>query len=308
MDKKIPEIEKGKIVIYKSKSGPQLDVRFEQETVWLTQAQIALLFGTQRPAITKHLKNIFNSGELKERSVCSILEHTAADGKKYRTAFYNLDAIISVGYRVNSARATQFRIWATQTLRDYLVKGYAINEKRLTEAREKFEQLKGVVAFLQKKSKTELLRGQEGEIIELLAAYAKTVDILDDYDRGAIGIAKGSKPDFVITQEIARDLVQKISRELKTAGKAGDFFGMERDGSFSSIVGNLYQTFGGEELYPTLESKAAHLLYLTIKDHPFSDGNKRLGSLLFVYFLERCNYLYRQGGEKKINDNAPVRQ
>lgn len=159
--------DQNKIVIYKTaKNEVELSVRFENESVWLTQNQIALLFGTQRAAITKHLNNIFKSGELKRNSVSSILEHTAADGKTYKTQFYNLDMIISVGYRVNSTRATQFRIWATKTLRNYLVQGYAINEKRLLEAKEKFDELQTAIRFLQEKSKTELLVGKEGEIIK----------------------------------------------------------------------------------------------------------------------------------------------
>ncbi len=152
------DFDKGEIAIYKSPNNQiELKVQLKKETVWLTQAQIAALFGTQRPAITKHLKNIFISEELKEKSVCSILEHTAADGKKYKTAFYNLDAVVSVGYRVNSKRATQFRIWATKTLKDYLIKGYAINKKRLLEADNKINQLAEVISFLKKKSKKELL-------------------------------------------------------------------------------------------------------------------------------------------------------
>ncbi|MCU0652903.1 MAG: virulence RhuM family protein [Candidatus Pacebacteria bacterium] len=307
MAKKDLEPKKGEIIIYRSKTGPRLDVHFEQETVWLNLSQIALLFDTDKSGISRHIGNIYESGELKKNSTVAKIATVQVEGKrqiKRSIEYYNLDMIISVGYRVNSVRATQFRIWATNTLRDYLVKGYAINEKRLAEAQDKFRQLQGVVAFLQQKSKTELLRGQEGEIIELLAAYAKTVEILDEYDRGTLAAPKGTKPVFVMTEEIARGLVRKIAGELKGAGKAGDFFGIERDGSFLSIIGNLYQTFGGKELYPTLEAKAAHLLYLTIKDHPFSDGNKRLGSLLFVYFLDRCGSLYRNGGEKKLNDNA----
>ncbi len=148
---------KGEIIIYKTLKGPELKVRLEKETVWLTQAQIALLFGTQRPAITKHLNNIFKTGELDKKSVSSILEHTAADGKRYKTQFYNLDIIISVGYRVNSKRATQFRIWATKRLKDYLIKGYTINEKRLLQAEDKFRELQAAIGFLREKSKHELL-------------------------------------------------------------------------------------------------------------------------------------------------------
>ena len=171
--------QKGEIIIYKtSKNEVALDVRLEKDTVWLTQNQISLLFGTKRPAITKHLNNIFKSGELSKNSVSSILEHTASDGKIYKTRFYNLDIIISVGYRVNSKQATQFRIWATKTLKDHLLKGYTINEKRLLEAKEKFNELQTAISFLQEKSKKELLSGQEGEILNLLSSYAKTLTIV----------------------------------------------------------------------------------------------------------------------------------
>lgn len=187
------------VALYKEGGDIRLDVRLEGETVWLMQAQIALLFGTERPAITKHLNNIFKTGELEKDAVCSILEHTAADGKIYQTAFYNLDAIISVGYRVNSKRATQFRIWATKTLKEYVVRGYAVNEKRLLETKAKSAQLQNAVAFLQRKSKAALLAGQEKEILDLLGLYAKTLTILDEYDKGALREAKGAKGKFVLT-------------------------------------------------------------------------------------------------------------
>jgi hypothetical protein len=177
------EIKKGEIIIYKSDKGPDIKVKLDKENIWLTQDQIASLFGTQRPAITKHLNNIIKEGELKKNSVSSILEHTARDGKKYQTKFYNLDAIISVGYRVNSSRATQFRVWATKTLKDYLVKGYVVNEKRLLEAENKFKELQAAVDFLQQKSKNELLVGQEQEILSLLADYSKTLTHLEQYDK-----------------------------------------------------------------------------------------------------------------------------
>src|SRR3989338_7248512 len=191
--------QKGEIIIYKtSKNEVELKVKLEKETIWLTQNQIALLFGMQRPAITKHLNNIFKSGELKRNSVSSILEHTAEDGKIYRTQFYNLDAIISVGYRVNSQRATQFRIWATGILKKYLTKGYAINRKRLSEAKSKFHELQEAVLFLQKQSKKELLSGQEAELLHLLADYSKTLSLLEQYDKGKLEEYKGKKTKFVL--------------------------------------------------------------------------------------------------------------
>lgn len=292
------------IVLYKEGGDIRLDVRLEKETVWLGTRQMALLFGTQRPAIVKHISNIYKSGELEHDSTCSILEQVAADGKVRKINLYNLDAIISVGYRVNSKRATQFRIWATKTLKEYLVKGYAVNEKRLLETKERFAQLQNTVAFLQRKSRATLLAGQEKEILDLLGIYAKTLTILDEYDKGVLREARGARAKFILAYQECIKVIAEIKHELVAKKEAGDLFGAERGGAFEGIIKGLYQTFGKQELYKTLESKAAHLLYLIIKDHPFSDGNKRIASFLFVYFLDKNNALYRSGGEKKINDNA----
>ena len=299
------DTKKGEIVIYETpKREVKLDVRLEKETVWLTQKQIAILFDTQRPAITKHLNNIFKSGELNKNSVSSILEHTAADGKTYKTQFYNLDAIISVGYRVNSKRATKFRIWATKTLKEHLIKGYTINEKRLLEAREKFKELQTTITFLQEKSQEELLSEHTSEILNLLSSYAKTLSLLEEYDKRKIKVIKGKKAKFILNYQECQRIIMEIKKELIAQRKASELFGQEVGGGFEGVIKGIYQTFGRKELYPTIEDKAAHLLYFTIKDHPFTDGNKRIGSFLFVYFLDKNNYLYRPTGEKKINDNA----
>ena len=299
--------QKGEIIIYKtSKNEVVLDVRLEEETVWLSQAQISKLFGIERSVITKHLNNVFKNGELRENSVCAIFAHTASDGKIYKTQFYNLDAIISVGYKVNSKQATQFRIWATKTLKDHLLKGYTTNEKRLLEAREKFNELQTAISFLQEKSKKELLSGQEGEILNLLSSYAKTLTILEQYDKGELKESKGGKTKFILTYEHCLQIINELRKELVAKKEAGDLFGSERDGSFEGIIRGLYQSFGGKELYPSVEDKASHLLYFIIKDHPFSDGNKRSGAFLFVYFLDKTNFLFKKSGERKINDNALV--
>jgi len=304
------EFKKGEIVIYRSKDGPELKVHLEEDTIWLTQAQIALLFGTQRPAITKHLKNIFTTGELDEKVVSSILEHTtqhgAIEGKTQtkKVKFYNLDAIISVGYRVNSKRATQFRIWATKTLKEHLVKGYTINEKRLLQAKNRLQELQNTISFLKDKSKHELLAGHEQEILNLLANYAKTLTLLEQYDNEKLSLIKKAKSSFVLEYKDAIKVIQTIKKDLITKSEASDLFGQENGEKFQGILGNIYQTFGKKELYPSLEEKAAHLLYFIIKDHPFVDGNKRIASFLFIYFLDKNNFLYRKTGEKKINDNA----
>lgn len=300
------EIKRGEIVIYKSAKGPEIEVKLEKETIWLTQEQISQLFGTQRPAITKHLQNIFKNGELNEKLVSSILEHTASDGKTYKTRFYNLDAIVSIGYRVSSKRATQFRIWATNTLKKYLVRGYAINEKKLLVAKEKFTELQNAVSFLQKKSKHKLLTGQEREILDLLSQYSKSLSIFEKYDKGKLETIKKGELKFVLSYSECLKIIGSIKKDLAAKNEASEMFGSEVNSKFESIVKNIYQAFGGKELYRSVEEKAAHFLYFTIKDHPFIDGNKRIASFLFVYFLERNDYLYRENGERKINDNALV--
>jgi prophage maintenance system killer protein len=298
-------IKRGEIVIYKT-TGKEVDlkVHLEKETIWLSLDQVSMLFGRNKSVISRHIKNIFEKDELNKKSVVANFATTATDGKIYKVDHYNLDVIISVGYRVNSKQATKFRIWATNILKNYLVKGYAVNEKRLLEAREKFKELQTAISFLQKKSKKELLAGQEGELLHLLASYAKTLTILDEYDKGKIKETRGVKSKFALTYENTLRIIAELKKELMTKGEASDLFGQERDGSFVSIIKSLYQTFGGKELYPTIEDRASHILYLIIKDHPFSDGNKRSGAFLFVYFLDKSDYLYRPNGEKKISDNA----
>ena len=300
-------INKGEIVIYQtSKKEVELRVRLEKETVWLTQKQMALLFNKGISTINEHIKNIFREVELKENSVIRKFRITAADGKTYETNFYNLDVIISVGYRVKSLRGTQFRIWATKTLKEHLIEGYTINEKRLLEAREKFKELQTTISFLQEKSQKELLSGQVGEILNLLSSYAKTLTLLNEYDKGKLKEIKGRKAKFVLSYEGCKKIIDEIKKELMMKKEASELFGNEAGRGFEGIVKNLYQTFGSKELYKTIEEKAAHLLYLTIKDHYFTDGNKRIASFLFVYFLDKNNYLYRENREKKINDNALV--
>lgn len=298
-------INKGEVIIYQtSKKEVELKVRFEEETVWLDAHQIALLFGVNRPAIVKHINNIYSSRELDRGPTCSILEQVAADGKIRKMNLYNLDMIISVGYRTNSKRATQFRIWATKILKQYLIQGHAINQTRLLEVSDRFQELKTTIAFLQGKSQRKQLIGQEKEILKLLADYTKTLTVLGQYDTGQLTKPKGEKARFVLHYNICGKIIEEIKKELIAKKEAGNIFGQERNKAFESIVNNLYQTYGGKDLYASLEEKAAHLLYFTLKDHPFLDGNKRIGSFLFVYFLDKNNFLNRKTGERKINDNA----
>ncbi|NWG27099.1 MAG: virulence protein RhuM/Fic/DOC family protein [Ignavibacteriaceae bacterium] len=304
---KSEEIKKGEIIIYKSKDGPKLEVRLEEETIWLTQNQIASLFDVKKAAISKHLKNIFNSGELKEKATVSKMETVQIEGDRRITrdlTYYNLDMIISVGYRVNSQRATQFRIWATKTLSTHLVKGYTLNEKRLLSLRKNFNELTKTIEYLKEKSKHEMLAGQEQEILSLLSDYSKSLSLLVQFDKDKLALKKKEKEKYEINYKDAASVIKKIKEDLTVKKEAFQLFGQENGNQFKAILKNIYQTFGGIDLYPSLEEKAAHLLYFIIKDHPFNDGNKRIGSFLFIYYLDRNNFLYKKSGEKKINDNA----
>lgn len=298
-------LPKGEIVIYKtSDKRVQLDVKLEKETVWLTQKQISQLFNTDRSVITRHLKNIFKSRELeeKERNVQKI--HIPFSDKPVK--LYNLDVVISVGYRVNSKRATQFRIWATQVLKNYIVQGYTLNQKRLLEQQEKFKELQQAINFLKEKTSVPELKSQTEELLSIISQYANSLTLLFQYDEGKVLAYKTRKPHFLLSYEACKKLIDELRRKLTEKGEAGNLFGEENNKKFEAIIGTIYQTFDKKDLYETVEEKAANLLYLTIKDHPFIDGNKRIGSLLFIYFIEENDYLYKANGERKITDTTLV--
>lgn len=282
------------IVLYESKEGMvQLDVTFKGETLWLTQEQMANLFGVKRQAITRHLKNIFRTGELQENLTCSILEHVAKNNKTYQTKFYNLDGVISVGYRVNSTQATHFRIWATRVLKDHLIKGYSVYEKSLLE--KGFGELQESIQLLQKTLLNQKLITDVGvQVMELVRNYAKTWEVLRGYDEDQLLLPKKQRAGKVLTYEDAKQAIV----DLKAYLKGSSLFGNEHSGGLSSILGSLEQTFDGKPLYPTVEEKAGHLLYFTIKNHPFSDGNKRIGCLLFLLYLKLQNM------KSPFNDNG----
>ena len=293
-----------KIIIYQSEDGKtQLDVKLEHETVWLTQKQIAELFGTKRPAITKHLKNIYASEELTEESTCSILEHMGNDGRQsYNTKYYNLDAILSVGYRVNSKNATRFRQWANSVLKQYLVKGYAINENIRKHQIAELRQLIQVLgrAIQQQPAKT---TDESNALFDVVVDYTYALDTLDNYDYQRLHIAKTTKEEpFHATYENAMHEIDVLRQ--KFGGSV--LFGNEKDESFKSSIGQIYQTFDGTELYPSVEEKAAMLLYLVTKNHSFSDGNKRIAATLFLWFMNNNAILYRPEGTKRIADNTLV--
>jgi len=306
MKNNISEMQsRGEVVIYRAKDREiHLEVKLEQEMVWLTQKQIAQLFGTQRPAITKHLHNIFKTGELKENSVCSILEHTAPDDKRYKTKFYNLDAIISVGYRVSSSRATQFRIWATNILKRHLIDGYTLNEKRLKEQVLKLQALQRAVKLIGSMKDRKQIEYQEAMgLLEVINDYNYALELLDDYDYKRLKIRQTSKEEkFVLRYAPALAAVN----ELKKKFSVSDLFGVERDQSFKSSIASVYQTFSGKDLYPSIEEKAANLLYFIVKNHSFIDGNKRIAASMFLWFLEKNSILYKIDGSKRIADNALV--
>jgi prophage maintenance system killer protein/prophage antirepressor-like protein len=290
------------IEIYQSENG-EIDFRgdFKKETIWANQKQIAKLFGTKVPAINKHINNILKEEEL-DNSTVSKMEIVQKEGKrdvKRLVEFYNLDMIIAVGYRVNSKLATSFRKWATDVLKKYIIDGYAINKKKIRDTKELLYNLKETIEFLSSKEIK-----KERELLYLLKNYTKTLSLLESYDKGSIDDFDGYISDYRLEYSEAKSVLANLKEELMEKGEASNLFANERSDSLRGIIGNIYQTFGGVELYPTIEDKASHLLYFIIKDHPFSDGNKRSGSFLFVYFLDRCNYLYKQNGEKKINDNA----
>lgn len=298
MDK---NFKKGEIVIYKTKDGPKLEVCLEKDSVWMRQDEIAKLYGKERSVITRHISNIFSDKEVDKKSNVHFLHIPNSDRP---VTFYSLDVILAVGYRTNSSRAIDFRKWATNILKNYLLKGYAINEKRLIQTKKQLEDLQNTISFLSQKSQHKLLTGQEGEILNLLANYSKTLAILEQYDQNKLKLVKKAKSVFILKYEEVKKIIEEIKKELINKKEASDLFGQETDKKLQAILGNIYQSFAGKELYQSLEEKAAHLLYLTIKDHPFVDSNKRIASFLFIYFLDKNNYLHRKFGERKINDNA----
>jgi prophage maintenance system killer protein len=298
---------KNKIVLYKSPSGNiDLKVSFDGKTVWLNQKQMAELFNKDIKTISEHIKNIFNEGELVENSVVRNFRITASDGKVYLTNFYNLDVIISVGYRVNSIQGTQFRIWATNVLRNYLVKGYVFNKKRILEQKKIFEEFKNSVDFITSKSKVDQLKTETDSLLSLISDYTNSIYLLTQYDDHKLklnGLTK--KVRYVLTYEETINFINEIKD--KFSKKLSANFGQENGvNSLNGIVGAINQTFDGKYLYRSVEEQAANLLYMVIKDHAFVDGNKRIGSTLFVYYLNQNGILKNSLGENKISDRALV--
>jgi prophage maintenance system killer protein len=294
------------IILYTaSDNQTQIDVQFDNETVWLNRDQIATLFGRDIKTIGKHVNNVFKEEELDKKSVVAKFATTARDGKIYQVDFYNLDVIISVGYRVKSKQGTQFRQWVTQRLKDYLVKGYALNEKRLKELDYKYSDLQKAIKLASNAGNIESLSSNEAKgILKVIEEYAYALETLDKYDHQKLSIETASSDEKIVKLTYDESIQQiYIWREYQ---KAGNLFGNEKDQSFRSSLETIYQTFDGSDLYPSFEEKAANLLYFIVKNHSFSDGNKRIAAGLFVYFLDMNNQLFNESGNKRIGDNALV--
>ncbi|MCL2844980.1 MAG: virulence protein RhuM/Fic/DOC family protein [Chitinivibrionia bacterium] len=287
--------EKQEIVIYQGESGDiSLSADFRNDTIWATQAQIAELFGTKRQAITKHLKNIFNEGELDEKVVSSKMEHTTQHGampnktQTVQTKIYNLDAVLSVGYRVNSRNATIFRKWANKVLKDYLLKGVATNDKRL-------EQLNKALQIISRSDIPEVCG-----VAKILQDFSHGLDLLDQYDHQCLQKPKSeTNGNWQLKYDEAKNFVNSMK-----FGKESSLFGNEKDQSFKATLGAIYQTFNGRELYPSIQEKAANLLYFVVKNHSFTDGNKRIAAALFVYFLDKNNALKDKNNNLLIDNNT----
>ncbi|WP_346713572.1 virulence protein RhuM/Fic/DOC family protein [Mediterranea massiliensis] len=289
-----------KIVIYQTVDGQtSIEVKLENETVWLSANQMAALFDRDEKTIRKHINNVFSEGELEKENNTHFLR---VDGVKQPVAFYSLDVIISVGYRVKSQRGTQFRIWANRVLKEYLVKGYAVN-KALTEQR--YTELKQLVTVLGRtvKAQEALTSDDALNLVEVVTDYAYALDTLDRYDYQQLAVEQTTnEAKFHATYEGA---MQAIA-ELKEKFGGSQWFAHEKDDSFKSSIGQIYQTFGGQDLYPSVEEKAAMLLYLVTKNHSFSDGNKRIAATLFLWFMAGNGILYNPDGSKRIADNTLV--
>jgi hypothetical protein len=293
------------IEIFAAEDGTtEIQVRLRQDTVWLSQKQMGELFDRDYKTISKHINNVFKEGELERNSVVANFATTAADGKTYQVEHYNLDVIISVGYRVKSKRGTQFRIWATHVLRQYLVEGYALNQKRLQEQKIQVDKLQQAIRMISElPERTDLSSEEAASILKVLQEYSYALDILDQYDHQSVEVRHTQDQEtYRLTYEEARAQID----EWRSHYEAGKLFGNEKDESFKSSIDTIYQTFDGIDLYPSVEEKAAHLLYFIVKNHSFSDGNKRIAAGIFVWFLDKNRMLYKADGSKRVADNALV--
>lgn len=298
-------MDKGEIIIYQTSDGQtELDVRLEGDSVWLSQSQLSTLFKSDRTSIGRHIRNIYKSGELKENATCAIFAQVQQEGNravKRAIPHYNLDMVISVGYRVNSKQATQFRIWANRVLKEYLIKGYAINRNA---KQEQLDELKRTISVMSNVLAAKSVTKDEAVgLLKVISDYAYGLDTLDRYDYQQLEIADTTPEEkFRATYDNAMQALQMLKEQFG----ASELFAREKDSSFRSTMGAIYQTFGGKDLYPSVEEKAANLLYLTVKNHSFSDGNKRIAAFLFLWFMEKNGILYREDGSRLIDNNTLV--
>lgn len=293
---------KSSIEIYDNGSV-ELEIPFDGETIWLRQNEIAQLFAKDRTVVTRHINNILKDNEVEQKSNVQKM-HIANSDKP--VAFYSLDIILAVGYRTNSSKAINFRKWATKILKEYLIKGYSINQKKFQQ--KQLNELTSTMELIKNSLENKTIENDEAKgLFDIINNYAKSWSLLQSYDEDSLTSLQGtSEQRFALKYKETKQAIEQLKAELMKKGEATYLFGNERDGALDGILGNIYQTFGGDELIPSVEEKAGNLLYYIIKDHPFSDGNKRVGSFLFILFLSKNNLLYKLNGELRINDNALV--
>ena len=295
--------KRGEILIYQTEDGhAALEVKLENETVWLTQEMMSRLFEKDRTVIGRHIRNIYQEGELDKEGTCALFAHMGASGvQEYFTMHYNLDVIISVGYRVKSRRAVTFRRWATGILKEYLIKGYVVRQQLMED---RYLELKQLVQVLGRTVQSDInLDDQVRSVLDVVVDYTYGLDTLDRYDYQTLALDRTTNEEkFHATYDLAMEAIAA----LKTKFGGSDLFGLPKDQSFASSIGQIYQTWGGKDLYPSVEEKAAMLLYLVVKNHSFVDGNKRIAATLFLWFLENNGLLYHSDGSKRIGDNALV--
>jgi len=299
---------KSEIEIFTSKDGKtEIQVKLEGETVWLNQYQLEELFETNRTSIIRHISNIYKSEELRKEATSAKIAQVQKEGTRNITRqinFYNLDVIIAVGYRVNSKRGTEFRIWANKIIKDYLIKGFSLNEKRLSQQNEQLNELRESVKILGDVLQYKELTADESTgLLKIISEYAYALDLIDQYDYQKLEIKETSGKE--IYQLGYEEAIKQINLAKRVHGNS-ELFGQEKDESFKSSLSTIYQTYSEKDLYPSIEEKAAHLLYFITKNHSFTDGNKRIAAFLFLYFLDRNGILYDQFGKKRIADNALV--
>jgi len=301
-------MKNSEIKIYKTKKGnTTIEVTLEKETVWLNEYQIETLFKTSRTSINRHIRNIYKTEELDKKRTCAIFAQVQKEGERTVTRkikFFNLDVIIAVGYRVNSKQGTEFRIWANQLLKEYLIKGFAINQEKLKSQNKQLLELKETVKILSNVvSNLELSNDESRGLLEIISDYSYALDILDKYDYQSLKIENITTDE--IYQLTYKEAIEQIQMTKRVYGNS-DLFGKEKDKSFRSSIATIYQTFGKVDLYPSVEEKAANLLYFVVKNHSFTDGNKRIAAFLFLYFLEKNSILRTTTGKKRIADNTLV--